>query len=104
MAYIGVRTTKFSYKITTKLHGPIDTLVVNPVDVRNFVNEYQDSARLLVGKDDPSFNMVIRTNELVEAVADKFCDGTNILWVEVTIESSNNVMFNAVAERVPVNV
>lgn len=96
MSYMGVITSKNDHNITAKLHGPIDTFVVSPADIRHFINEWLVTIQV----NGHNFNMVDTANNLSKALADKYCNGQSILWTEVIVESPNSILYNAVTEGV----
>lgn len=98
MSYMGVRTTKLSHVITAKLHGPIDTLVINPMALKQYVRSFFNETT------EKPFNLVDTANDLSQLLADQFCDGISILWTEVTVQSPEDIIYSAVAERIPINV
>lgn len=90
VAYFGVKVTVGSYVITANIHGPIDTFVENThlikTTVRDCVRSYNTS------------NIPAICNQLAVDLRDKFCNGRNLLWVEVSLMSNNGLIYGTSAE------
>lgn len=101
MSYMGVRVTKFSHIITVNLHGPLVGFPVNPTELRACVETYFQSN---VPGSIVNFNMITHSHFLAKTIADIFCDGDKILWIEVIVQSPNDTVYTAVEERLTANV
>lgn len=98
MPYFGVRViVKEKHFITVKLHGPLDTFVINPHDLKTMVAA---QAEVLMSED---ANLPKVCIQLAKDIKDLYLDGNELVWVEVEIyNKSNNLFFGASAERVSV--
>lgn len=100
MSYIGVRVNPsyglVSHNVTIRVHGPLDTFVLNPVDLKTFALRVINSCVT----DEATFNMANVANKLSHEVTEKFCDGNNLLWTEVEIVSPTSIIYCSSAEKV----
>lgn len=101
MSYMGVRATKYSHIITTNLHGPLVGFPVSPTEVRACVDAYLLNNFSGVKTE---FNMITHAHFLAKTLADVFCDGDKILWIEVIVQSPGDIIYTAVEEGSPANV
>ncbi len=92
VAYFGVHVKLGEkYTVTVKLHGPLDTFEINTQLLKNktreLVRSYQTS------------NIPTICNRLANDLRDEYCNGRNILWVEVILDSTNDLTFGTSAEK-----
>jgi len=99
MPYFGVRVViKEKHYITVKLHGPLDTFVVNPLDLKAMIAA---QAEVLMSE---GSNIPLICIQLAEDIKDQYLNGNELIWVEVEIYNrTNNIFFGATAERVLVD-
>jgi hypothetical protein len=103
MPYIGVKVKPhihmhsggWDYDISVKLHGPLDVTGVNTVELK------QRASELIISYDTKNFPEV--ANRLANDLRDIYCNGHELIWVQVDIIAKNDVMYGASAERVLVS-
>lgn len=98
MPYFGVRVmVKEKHFVTVKLHGPLDTFVISPVDLKAMV---MAQVEILMSEDSNIPKVCI---QLANDIKNQYLDGNELVWVEVEIYNrANNLFFGATAERVNV--
>jgi len=95
MPYMGVGIFDGNNKIIIKLHGPLE-LSISPREIRESAEAIWDNHTTKANNIIP-----IRVQELADHLRDIFCDGKDILWVNVEYQSpSNGNIFGASAEKV----
>jgi len=92
MSYFGVRVLHNMSHITVKIHGPLDHIVVNTHDLREVANGLIKSY--------VTTNLPEICNRLSSDIRDRYCDGDEMVWVEVEILASTGVMYGTSAEKV----
>lgn len=91
MSYMGVRLQRSAHIIAVNLHGPLMGFPVLPTKVRQSIIDFLDRKRTV--------NMIVDAHNLAMAIADEYCDGDKILWIEVIVQSPDDIMYTAVEER-----
>lgn len=95
MSYFGVRVSvKEQFYITVKIHGPLDTFVINPQALKKVVAE--EANRFFERSD----NIPELCFELSEFVKLHYLDGNDMVWVDIEVFTKNNLLFGASAEKV----
>ena len=97
MPYFGVRiAVKESYYLTIKLHGPLDTFVISPQELKLVATA---RAEQLFGRD--VVNIPSACIELADHIKAEYLNGNDLVWVEVEVyNKTNNIFFGASAEKV----
>lgn len=98
MPYIGVLVTHNKRRITIKFHGPLDVIPLWPAELRSQATQMLDSYDEI-----PNINTRDKIERLAGELRDKYCDGHDLLWVDVELLGANNLIFGATAERVLVS-
>jgi hypothetical protein len=89
---------KEKHFITIKLHGPLDTFVINPQELKAMISA---QAEVLFSESNNIPGVCI---QLAEDIRDQYLNGNDLVWVEVEIYNrTNNLFFGATAERVLVD-
>jgi hypothetical protein len=95
MPYMGVGIFDGVNKIIIKVHGPFDTYNLSSRELRESAEAIWD---LHTTK---AHDTAIRVQELADQLRDIFCDGVDIIWVQVEYQSpSDGGIFGASAERI----
>lgn len=91
--YFGVKINNVSkHDLTVKVHGPLDSILINTIELRNTAIEMIDS----IGTN----NVTVLCNKLAQSLCDKYCDGIDILWVQVDLTTSSGILYGSSAEKV----
>lgn len=95
MPYMGVGIFDGVNKIIIKVHGPFNTYELSSRELRESAEAIWDHHTTKV------HDASIRIQELADQLRDIFCDGVDILWVQVEYQSpSDGGIFGASAERI----
>lgn len=98
MPYFGVKVDLEKIEIIVKLHGPLDTFVINTQQLKFTVAELA-SGHLARSNNIPDLCM-----NLAEDIKISYLNGNDLVWVEVEVFiKSNGVFFGASAEEVLVD-
>ena|SRR5258706_16244374 len=92
MPYMGVKVSLTSYDLSVKLHGPLDVIGVNTVELREKIKA------LIRSYDTTNFPVICR--RLADDLRDKYCDGHVVVWAQVDVIAKNDVTYGASAERI----
>jgi len=94
MPYIGIRVTHGTHRITVKFHGPLDTIPFNTVTLKEKVNAWlKDNVR-------EGANLPQVVKDLSNELNYVYCDGHELLWVDVELLGSNDLIFGSTAEKI----
>lgn len=98
MPYFGVKVDLEKVEVTIKLHGPLDTFVINTLALKKLIFE---CAATYFEKSD---NIPGLTFSLAEEIKFQYLNGNDLIWVEVeALIRTNGVFFGASAEQVLVD-
>jgi hypothetical protein len=98
MPYFGLKVELEKVDVTIKLHGPLDTFVINTQELRSVI--FLSAGKYFENGDNiPGFTIF-----LADTIKDKYLNGNDLVWVGVEINiKSNGVIFGASAEKVLVS-
>jgi len=95
MPYMGVGIFDGNNKIIIKIHGPLEITGVISRELRECAGVIWDN------NNTKGYNIPARVQILANELKNIFCDGADILWVQVEYQSpSDGSIFGASAERV----
>lgn len=93
MPYTGFGFKHGNNRIVVKVHGPQDHVDINTQEVRDFAKgslEFVDRIN----------NFPATCKILAQMICDKFCNGSDKIWVQVDIETNYDLMYGASAEKI----
>lgn len=93
MPYTGFGFNHGKSKVIVKVHGPLDYVDINTQEVRNFTKQLLESV-------DRITNFPATCKILAETICDKFCNGSDKIWVQVDIETNYDLIYGASAEKI----
>lgn len=95
MPYFGVRVaTNDSFYVIVKFHGPLDTFIINPQELKKVVSEQ------MIAHFKESDNIPKLCFSLASHLKAHYLNGNELVWVDVEVFTKNNLIFGATAEKV----
>jgi hypothetical protein len=94
MAYLGVRRKSNDLTFIIKVHGPVEKFSITPQELKHW------SDIVILNNTDTLLSDLPRV--LADTLCDIFCNDSDIMWVEVELHTTNDVLFSASAERIGV--
>lgn len=92
VAYFGVKVKLGEkYEVTVRFHGPLDTFLINTQQIKNRTRELARSYQ--------TSNIPTICNRLASDLRDEYCNGRDLLWVEVILDSTNDLTYGTSAEK-----
>lgn len=99
MSYFGTSIkTKTGFRITVKIHGPLDYIEIEPSKIKTFLTHRANSFE---GHDAAIEDFA---HYIAEGARDVYCNGKTRVWVEVKIEDEDGDFYSTTAEKVTLDV
>jgi len=93
MSYFGVKITTPEYhNVSVKIHGPLKGILLNTGQLK------EQCLELIKSYNTP--NIPEKCIRLAEDLTEMYCDGIEMLWVQVDLAAKNNVLYGTSAEKV----
>jgi hypothetical protein len=86
MSYFGIKFKYKTYDFIVRIHGLLDRFEVDPSELESAILKLLETYN---GR--ATFNMLNVANMLAADVAAAYCNGDNMIWTEVQVDSNNRM-------------